>query len=79
MSIRECKIVFLGSSGVGKTSLVRSFVTKSFTPNVDTTIGASYLTKVMRVDSVGAVDGVGGMSQIVKVRDWWDGGGQWQT
>mmetsp|Transcript_16289 Transcript_16289/g.33525 ORF Transcript_16289/g.33525 Transcript_16289/m.33525 type:complete len:211 (-) Transcript_16289:7-639(-) len=72
MSIREIKIVFLGSSGVGKTSLVRSFVTKSFTPNVDTTIGASYLTKVMRVDGVGG-DGTEenpGMTQIVKFNVW---------
>ena len=67
MSIREVKIVFLGSSGVGKTSLVRSFVTKQFTPNVDTTIGASYLTKVMRVDGVGKTEEYEGVTQIVKV------------
>ncbi|GMI47592.1 hypothetical protein TrCOL_g4651 [Triparma columacea] len=70
MSIREVKIVFLGSSGVGKTSLVRSFVTKQFTPNVDTTIGASYLTKVMRVDGVGKTEEYEGVTQIVKFNVW---------
>eukprot|EP00519_Triparma_laevis_P012756 CAMPEP_0182500632 /NCGR_PEP_ID=MMETSP1321-20130603/9676_1 /TAXON_ID=91990 /ORGANISM="Bolidomonas sp., Strain RCC1657" /LENGTH=203 /DNA_ID=CAMNT_0024705123 /DNA_START=53 /DNA_END=661 /DNA_ORIENTATION=- len=50
-AVREAKVVFLGSSGVGKTSLVRSFVTSTFSPHQETTIGASYLSKIMRLDT----------------------------
>ncbi|GMH52569.1 hypothetical protein TL16_g01255 [Triparma laevis f. inornata] len=50
-AVREAKVVFLGSSGVGKTSLVRSFVTSTFTPHQETTIGASYLSKIMRLET----------------------------
>lgn len=44
---REVKVVLLGDSAVGKTSLVFRFVTQTFQPNRDCTIGASFMTKTL--------------------------------
>lgn len=43
----EAKIVLLGDSGVGKTSLVMRFVHQQFMTNLNPTIGASFLTKTV--------------------------------
>lgn len=44
------KVVILGDSGVGKTSLMNQFVKKKFTNQYKATIGADFLSKDMLVD-----------------------------
>ena len=39
------KVVLLGDSGVGKTSLMNQYVNHQFSINCKATIGASFLTK----------------------------------
>jgi len=46
----DAKVVLLGDTGVGKTSLALRFVQDSFTSRTAPTVGASFLTKVMLVD-----------------------------
>ncbi|MEX0598098.1 MAG: GTP-binding protein, partial [Candidatus Paceibacterota bacterium] len=45
------KVVTLGSSGVGKTSLMVKYVKEIFTPDEASTIGASFLTKKVVLDN----------------------------
>merc|ERR1712137_1104344 len=45
------KIVLLGDSGVGKTSLMDRYVNKNFTTLYKATIGADFLTKEVEVDN----------------------------
>eukprot|EP01025_Chloroclados_australasicus_P036249 TRINITY_DN3690_c0_g1_i1.p1 TRINITY_DN3690_c0_g1~~TRINITY_DN3690_c0_g1_i1.p1 ORF type:complete len:237 (-),score=15.95 TRINITY_DN3690_c0_g1_i1:276-896(-) len=47
---RLLKVVILGDSGVGKTSLMNQFVHKRFTEQYKATIGADFLTKEVRVE-----------------------------
>ena len=44
---REVKVVLLGDTGVGKSSLVLRFVTNNFKPYNESTIGASFMSKVI--------------------------------
>lgn len=44
------KVIILGDSGVGKTSLMNQFVTKKFSNQYKATIGADFLTKEVIVD-----------------------------
>ncbi|ODV89030.1 hypothetical protein CANCADRAFT_32418 [Tortispora caseinolytica NRRL Y-17796] len=44
------KIIILGDSGVGKTSLMQQFVNKKFSNQYKATIGADFLTKEVIVD-----------------------------
>ena len=44
------KIIVLGDSGVGKTSLMNMFVSKSFSAQYKATIGADFLTKQITVN-----------------------------
>jgi len=44
------KVIILGDSGVGKTSLMNQFVTKKFSNQYKATIGADFLTKEIIVD-----------------------------
>ena len=46
----ETKVVILGHSGVGKTSMLNQFVRGSFTGNTTATIGAAFMKKTMVVD-----------------------------
>jgi len=39
------KIIVLGESGVGKTSLLLRYIERKFTMNTKSTIGANFLTK----------------------------------
>jgi GTPase SAR1 family protein len=41
----------LGDTGVGKSSLVLRFITNEFKPYVESTIGASFMSKLILVDS----------------------------
>jgi len=45
----DAKLVLLGNSGVGKTSLVLRYVQGTYTPDQSSTIGASFMTKRMHV------------------------------
>lgn len=45
------KVVLLGQTGVGKSSIVLRFVTNQFDKNSDATIGASFLSKTISVDT----------------------------
>ena len=44
------KILFIGSSSTGKTSLIRRYVKQTFAPSYRATIGADFLAKVVEWD-----------------------------
>ncbi|XP_040567506.1 uncharacterized protein [Lepeophtheirus salmonis] len=44
------KILFIGSSSAGKTSIIRRYVKHTFTPSYRATIGADFLSKVIHWD-----------------------------
>jgi len=44
------KVIVLGSSGVGKTSLLNQYVNNQFTSSYKATIGADFLTKEIKID-----------------------------
>lgn len=44
------KVIILGDSGVGKTSLMNQYVNKKFSTQYKATIGADFLTKEVQVD-----------------------------
>ncbi|XP_041376392.1 ras-related protein Rab-22A-like [Gigantopelta aegis] len=50
MSMRDVKLCLLGDSGVGKSSIVMRFVADQFKPALESTIGASFMTKTLLVD-----------------------------
>jgi small GTP-binding protein len=47
-----CKIVFLGSYAVGKTSIVNRFMYDQFSRDYEVTMGVDYFTKTLVVDQV---------------------------
>lgn len=52
MAVREVKVCLLGESGVGKSSIVLRFVSDSFKGALESTIGASFMTKRLEVGDV---------------------------
>ncbi|KAI9363170.1 ras-like GTP-binding protein RYL2 [Pilaira anomala] len=50
MNTLEAKVVILGSTGVGKTSVAVRYVQNTFSPNGTSTIGASFMTKKLSVN-----------------------------
>jgi Ras-related protein Rab-7A len=44
------KVIILGDSGVGKTSLMNQYVNKKFTSQYKATIGADFLTKELMIE-----------------------------
>ena len=48
-----CKVVLLGESGVGKTSIISRFINNFFSENVISTTGASYAGITMIFDEFG--------------------------
>jgi len=46
----DCKVVLLGSSGVGKTSLITRFVSSSFNDKQSTTIGGYFINKEIFIE-----------------------------
>ena len=51
-SPRTCKLVVLGDSGVGKTTLIHSYVSNEFCADFKSTIGADFSSKTMEVNGV---------------------------
>lgn len=47
MATVHSKVVLLGDSGVGKTSLTNRFVSDTFQQEMDSTMGATYTSKVI--------------------------------
>lgn len=47
----ECKVVLLGDTGCGKSSIVLRFVTGTWERYNESTIGASFLSKMIQVDA----------------------------
>lgn len=46
--IPEFKVIILGDSSIGKTSIVQRYIQESFDYQMDTTIGASFIAKEVR-------------------------------
>jgi small GTP-binding protein len=67
---REVKVVLLGTTGVGKSSLVLRYVTSQFHPHSESTIGAAFMSK-MTLMKLKCKDGDGqDTSKIVKFQIW---------
>ncbi|KAJ3439998.1 ras-related protein rab-5c [Anaeramoeba flamelloides] len=49
--VPQFKIVLLGQSGVGKSSIVSRYCKNTFSESTDTTIGATFLNKVVNLDN----------------------------
>ena len=48
---QTCKVVILGEPGVGKTSIISRYITNQFFPVVISTTGASYSTKLLKIEN----------------------------
>jgi GTPase SAR1 family protein len=51
LKAREVKVVLLGHQGVGKSSIVLRFVTNNYRQDSESTIGASYMSKLVMVNN----------------------------
>lgn len=47
----DCKAVFLGDAGVGKSSIGQRFVSNKFSTNYEVTIGGAYMEQRVQLDS----------------------------
>ena len=47
MSYQQVKVVLLGDSGVGKTSIVYRFVADDHKPDEEATVGAAFMGKIV--------------------------------
>ena len=50
---KSCKVVLLGESGVGKTSIIDRFLIGRFSPDISPSQGASFGTKTIDLDDTG--------------------------
>ena len=48
-NVVNCKVVLLGETTVGKTSIISRFINDSFDPNCITSLGASFISKTIYV------------------------------
>ena len=46
---QEVKVVLLGESGVGKSSIIKQYVTHTFDPDIDSSISSKYISKIVNV------------------------------
>ena len=46
----KIKIVVVGDSGVGKTNLIKRFITNEFSENFKATIGVEFMSKAYRIN-----------------------------
>ena len=51
MSTKSFKLIVVGDSGVGKTSLIKKFIKNEFKPNYLTTIGVEFESKEIVVNN----------------------------
>lgn len=65
------KVIILGDSGVGKTSLMNQYVNKKFSNQYKATIGADFLTKEVMVDDRIVTMQVSGESQEELLSWYW--------
>ena len=56
------KVIILGDSGVGKTSLMNQYVNRKFSSQYKATIGADFLTKEISIDDKTVTTQVGLLS-----------------
>ena len=45
-----CKVVLLGESGVGKTSIIQRYINNIFNPSISTTGGANFISKTINFE-----------------------------
>ena len=45
-----CKVVLLGESGVGKTSIIQRYINNTFSQGISSTGGANFTTKTMKFE-----------------------------
>ena len=50
--LKEVKVVLLGESGVGKSSIIKQYVTKTFDPDIDSSISSKYISKEITVPDI---------------------------
>ena len=60
----KLKVVIVGDSGVGKTNLIKRFVSNTFSPNSKATVGVEFISKSYRINN-----------QVFKI-EMWDTAGQ---
>ena len=46
-NIITCKVVLIGESGVGKTSIIQRYINNEFNPSISSTGGANFTSKIM--------------------------------
>ena len=51
-TITELKIVLLGDSGVGKSSIIKQYVTHSFDPDINSSISSKYISKEVKIEDI---------------------------
>ena len=47
-----CKVVLLGESGVGKTSIIAQFTTGTFDPDCVTSVGGQFVSKTVEYNNI---------------------------
>jgi Rab family protein len=47
---QQLKIVFIGDSSVGKTTIIQQYITRQFVPMSQPTIGSMFFTKELEVN-----------------------------
>ena len=50
--LTEVKVVLLGEAGVGKSSIIKQYVTKSFDPDIDSSISSKYISKELEISGI---------------------------
>ena len=50
MDIQQIKIVMLGNSNVGKSSILYRYITGDFMEEIDSTIGANFMGKIITIN-----------------------------
>ena len=66
MSLETIKVVLIGESGCGKTSIIQQFAYKMFDPNCTTSISSQYISKILSFSDI---------KQSLKI-EIWDTAGQ---
>ena len=48
----ELKVVLLGDSGVGKSSIIKQYVTHSFDTEISSSISSKYISKEVKIEDI---------------------------